>query len=117
VSRKSGQNIRYIPAVCYSGILSEIGRMTTKTAKTESQPRFSTPSNGWSPCAPIYRTGASKGCATAATTATSRAGERRMAGRNDDVPCILEPMGNSKTFLKNWARLIQKIYEVAPLPV
>jgi hypothetical protein len=41
--------------------------------------------------------------------------KRQLAGRDDDVPCILEPMGNSKTFRRNWARLIQKIYEVDPL--
>jgi len=31
------------------------------------------------------------------------------------VPCILEPEGSSKEYRKNWARLIQKIYEVDPL--
>jgi hypothetical protein len=42
-------------------------------------------------------------------------GKRQMAGRNDDVPCILEPQGNLKAFRKSWVRLIQKIYEVDPL--
>jgi hypothetical protein len=42
-------------------------------------------------------------------------GKRQKAGRNDDVPCILEPQGNLKAFRKSWARLIQKIYEVDPL--
>ncbi len=42
-------------------------------------------------------------------------GKRQLAGRDDAVPAILEPMGNSKTFRRNWARLIQKIYEVDPL--
>jgi len=31
------------------------------------------------------------------------------------IPCILEPDGVSKESRKNWARLIQKIYEVNPL--
>jgi hypothetical protein len=42
-------------------------------------------------------------------------GKIQMAGKDDDVPCILEPQGNSKAFRKSWARLIQKIYEVDPL--
>jgi len=31
------------------------------------------------------------------------------------IPCILESGGSSKEYRKNWARLIQKIYEVDPL--
>ena len=31
------------------------------------------------------------------------------------IPPILEPDGSSKEHRKNWARLIQKIYEVDPL--
>jgi len=31
------------------------------------------------------------------------------------IPCILEPEGSSKEYRKNWARLIQKIYEIDPL--
>jgi hypothetical protein len=31
------------------------------------------------------------------------------------VPCILEANESSKEYRKNWARLIQKIYEVDPL--
>ena len=31
------------------------------------------------------------------------------------TPCILEPEGSSKEYRKNWARLIQKIYEIDPL--
>jgi hypothetical protein len=42
-------------------------------------------------------------------------GKRQMGERDDDIPCILEPQGNSKAFRKSWARLIQKIYEVDPL--
>jgi ribosomal protein S27E len=42
-------------------------------------------------------------------------GKRKEAGADDAVPCILEQEGNSKTFRKNWARLIQKIYQVDPL--
>jgi hypothetical protein len=42
-------------------------------------------------------------------------GKRKEAGADDAVPCILEPLGNEKAVRKNWARLIQKIYEVDPL--
>ena len=42
-------------------------------------------------------------------------GKRKEAGTGDVIPCILEPQGDSKTFRKNWVRLIQKIYEVDPL--
>ncbi|MEN6321001.1 MAG: hypothetical protein ABFD82_19875 [Syntrophaceae bacterium] len=42
-------------------------------------------------------------------------GKRQLTGRDYAVPTILEPIGNSKTLRRNWARLIQKIYEVDPL--
>ena len=42
-------------------------------------------------------------------------GDRKKEGSDDDVPCILEPQGDEKAFRRNWARLIQKIYEVDPL--
>jgi len=42
-------------------------------------------------------------------------GKRKEAGTDEDIPCILDAQGNEKTFRRNWARLIQKIYEVNPL--
>jgi hypothetical protein len=42
-------------------------------------------------------------------------GKRKKADVDDKIPCILEPELTDKTFRKNWARLIQKIYEVDPL--
>ena len=42
-------------------------------------------------------------------------GKRQKEGNDDAVPCILESQGDEKTFRRNWARLIQKIYEVDPL--
>jgi len=42
-------------------------------------------------------------------------GKRKETGTDDALPCILEPVGHLKTLRKNWARLIQKIYEVDPL--
>ena len=42
-------------------------------------------------------------------------GKRQIAERDDAIPCILEPLGDAKTFRKNWARLIRKIYEGDPL--
>jgi len=41
--------------------------------------------------------------------------KRQQAGNDDAVPCILESQGDEKTFRRNWARLIRKIYEVDPL--
>jgi len=40
---------------------------------------------------------------------------KRRETENDGVPCILEADKSSKEYRKNWARLIQKIYEVDPL--
>jgi hypothetical protein len=42
-------------------------------------------------------------------------GKRKKADVDDIIPCILEPELTDKTCRKNWARLIQKIYEVDPL--
>ena len=41
--------------------------------------------------------------------------KRKAAGTDDAVPCILEPQGDGKALRRDWARLIQKIYEVDPL--
>ena len=50
-------------------------------------------------------------------------GKRKKQDQDGLIPSILEPVedpdfsgaGSSKEFRKNWARLIQKIYEVDPL--
>lgn len=42
-------------------------------------------------------------------------GRRQKENQDGLIPCILEPEDNSKEYRKNWARLIQKIYEVDPL--
>lgn len=42
-------------------------------------------------------------------------GKRRKQDQDEWIPCILEPVESSKDYRKNWARLIQKIYEVDPL--
>ena len=50
-------------------------------------------------------------------------GKRKKSDQDELIPCILEPVedpdlsgdGTSKEYRKNWARLIQKIYEVDPL--
>ena len=42
-------------------------------------------------------------------------GKRQMNLEDDSIPCIIESDGNSKACRKNWARLIQKIYETDPL--
>ena len=50
-------------------------------------------------------------------TMTAFSGPYRFEKQDQDewIPCILEPEGSSKEYRKNWARLIQKIYEVDPL--
>ena len=42
-------------------------------------------------------------------------GKRKKQNLDDIIPSILEREGSSKAYRKNWARLIQKIYEVDPL--
>jgi hypothetical protein len=42
-------------------------------------------------------------------------GKRKSHDQDDLIPSILEPEGSSREYRKNWARLIQKIYEVDPL--
>jgi hypothetical protein len=42
-------------------------------------------------------------------------GQRKKANEDGLVPRILHPEESSKEYRKNWARLIQKIYEVDPL--
>jgi hypothetical protein len=41
-------------------------------------------------------------------------GLRKKADTDDDVPALIESEASSKEFRKNWARLIQKIYNVDP---
>ena len=42
-------------------------------------------------------------------------GKRKKQGQDWLIPCILGAEGSSKAYRKNWARLIQKIYETDPL--
>jgi hypothetical protein len=42
-------------------------------------------------------------------------GKRKKEDNDELIPSILEPNGSSKEYRRNWARLIQKIYEVDPL--
>ncbi len=42
-------------------------------------------------------------------------GRRQKEDQDALIPCIIEQEENSKEYRKNWARLIQKIYEVDPL--
>jgi len=42
-------------------------------------------------------------------------GKRGKQNKDDAIPCIMEAHGSSKECRKNWARLIQKIYEIDPL--
>lgn len=41
-------------------------------------------------------------------------GKRHKENQADFIAHIMEPNGSSKEYMKNWARLIQKIYELAP---
>jgi hypothetical protein len=40
---------------------------------------------------------------------------RKKAGTDDTIPVVMPNDISSKEFRQNWARLIQKIYEVDPL--
>jgi len=42
-------------------------------------------------------------------------GKRKKENQDERIPCILESDESSKERRKNWARLIQKIYEIDPL--
>ena len=42
-------------------------------------------------------------------------GLRKKAGTDDQIPALTESEASPKEFRKNWARLIQKIYNVNPL--
>jgi len=42
-------------------------------------------------------------------------GKRKKQSQDGWIPCILEAEGSTKEYRKNWARLIQKIYEADPL--
>jgi hypothetical protein len=42
-------------------------------------------------------------------------GKRKQESQDEWIPCILEPDEFSKESRRNWARLIQKIYEADPL--
>ena len=42
-------------------------------------------------------------------------GKQQKENQDGLIPCIFEPEENLKEYRKNWARLIQKIYEVNPL--
>ncbi len=42
-------------------------------------------------------------------------GKRKKNDHDELIPSILEPDGSSSEYKRNWARLIQKIYEVDPL--
>jgi len=78
------------------------------------QARHSPLWNGWRPCARIFPTEASRWYVTMAITATSRGETER--NRNRRCPPLHSRTGGTfKNLKKNWARLIQKIYEVDPL--
>ncbi|MBN1850913.1 MAG: hypothetical protein JW932_20280 [Deltaproteobacteria bacterium] len=42
-------------------------------------------------------------------------GKRKIQDEDELIPSILDSDGSKKEYRKNWARLIQKIYEVDPL--
>jgi len=42
-------------------------------------------------------------------------GLRKKAGTDDQIPAFIESEVSPREFLKNWAWLIQKIYNVNPL--
>ncbi len=42
-------------------------------------------------------------------------GKRKRLKADQKIPCVLEPELTGKIFRRNWARLIQRIYEIDPL--
>ena len=42
-------------------------------------------------------------------------GKRKSDDQDELIPSILEPVGSSREYRKNWARLIRKIYGIDPL--
>jgi hypothetical protein len=42
-------------------------------------------------------------------------GQRKKAGMDEIIPCMLQPETTDMQFRKTWSRMIQKIYEVDPL--
>jgi hypothetical protein len=42
-------------------------------------------------------------------------GMHKKDGSNDQVPALVESAESSTAFRRNWARLIQKIYQIDPL--
>ena len=71
------------------------------------------PWNGWQPCSHIPDRGEQMAQYYGYYSYVSRG--KRKKTKEDGVPCILETDQSSKEYRKNWARLIQKIYEVDPL--
>jgi len=47
--------------------------------------------------------------------ANSVRGRERRRQQVEPIPTVLEPVISSEAFRRNWARLIQKVYEVSPL--
>jgi hypothetical protein len=47
--------------------------------------------------------------------ANSSRGRQRKRQQVEPIPTVLEPQISSEAFRRNWARLIQKVYEVSPL--
>jgi len=47
--------------------------------------------------------------------ANSVRGRLRKRQQVEPIPTVLEPVISSEAFRRNWARLIQKVYEVSPL--
>ena len=67
---------------------------------------------------PMFPIRANKWFVTMATTVPPSGrdrGQRKNANEDGLVPSILQPDESSKGHRKNWARLIQKIYEIDPL--
>jgi len=76
------------------------------------------PSNGWLPCVLMCQTRenpAVAGLRYYGHYSNVSRGKRKKQDQDVLIPSILEPDGSSKEYRRNWARLIQKIYQVNPL--
>ncbi|MEW6665471.1 MAG: transposase [Thermodesulfobacteriota bacterium] len=66
-------------------------------------------------CGPRIQSGDEKAMENIARYSNVSRGRREKSGQDGLVPCILQSEESAKGYRKNWARLIQKIYEVDPL--
>ena len=71
--------------------------------------------NGWRLCVLTFRTRGNRWVRYFGFYSNVARGKRKKKDEDGLIPSILEPDGSTKEHKRNWARLIQKIYEIDPL--